>query len=138
MSVLVDTPIWSYALRSPDERFRNEVDELVRLVRNGNALIIGPIRQEILSGYSNLNKFHAIREKLAGFENTPVLDSDYESAAEFNNICRTKGIQGSHTDFLICAVAKRLGIAVFTTDKDFVHYRRVISVHLHSSRNGGG
>jgi len=94
-------------------------------------LIIGPIRQEILSGYSNLTKFKKLKEKLSYFENTPILDSDYELAAEFCNKCRKSGIQGSHIDFLICAVAKRMDVPVFTTDNDFFHYRDILPLNLY-------
>ena len=134
MSVLVDTPIWSYALRSRSHRFQQHTDELARLIRDLQALIIGPIRQEILSGYSDAGQFALLRDKLAYFENSPVLDSDYELAAEFSNRCRIKGVQGSHTDFLICAVASRLDAPIFTTDKDFLSYRKHLPILLHEIR----
>ena len=134
MKVLVDTPIWSYALRAPKEKYRNEIDQLKSLIRDQRALIIGPIRQEILSGYSDQRKFNKLKEKLSYFENTPILDIDYESAAELCNQCRKKGIQGSHIDFLICAVAKRIDVPIFTTDKDFVRYQKAISVKLYKTK----
>ena len=131
MKVLVDTPIWSYALRTPNKEYQNEIDQLESLIRDQRALIIGPIRQEILSGYSDLRKFKRLKDKLSFFENTPILDIDYESAAELCNQCRKKGIQGSHIDFLICAVAKRLDVPIFTTDKDFSRYQKTISIELY-------
>lgn len=132
MKVLVDTPVWSYALRSFNKQYQAEIDELAFLIQDQRALIIGPIRQEILSGYSDMRKYKKIREKLSNFENTPIIDADYERAAELCNECRIKGIQGSHTDFLICAVAKRNDVPVFTTDHDFSLYKSVISIKLHS------
>ena len=132
MKVLVDTPIWSYALRTHHKNYQAEINEITALIKNQRALIIGPIRQEILSGYSDLKKFNKLKEKLSYFENTPILDTDYESAAELCNKCRKRGIQGSHIDFLICAVAKRLDVPIFTTDKDFGHYQRIVSVKLHT------
>lgn len=130
MKVLVDTPIWSYALRTPNKDHQNEIDQLESLIRDQRALIIGPIRQEILSGYSDLRKYKKLKEKLSFFENTPVQDIDYESAAELCNHCRKKGVQGSHIDFLICAVAKRIDVPIFTTDKDFLNYQKTISIKL--------
>jgi predicted nucleic acid-binding protein len=103
---------------------------LTSLIRDQRAIIIGLIRQEILSGYSDIRKYRIIKEKLSYFENTPILDADYELAAELNYRCRKKGIQGSHIDFLICAVAKRIDVPIFTNDKDFEHYRKVISIKL--------
>ena len=130
MKVLVDTPIWSYALRSKNNEYQTEIDALISLIRDQRALIIGPIRQEILSGYSDLSKYRIIKEKLSYFANTAILDSDYELAAEFSNKCRKKGVQGSHIDFLICAVANRIDIPIFTNDKDFEHYQDIISIKL--------
>jgi hypothetical protein len=130
VKVLVDTPIWSYALRSKNKACQSEVEQLASLIRDQRALIIGPIRQEILSGYSDLRKFKKLREKLSFFENSPIQDSDYELAAEMCNQCRKRGVQGSHINFLICAVAKRLGVPIFTTDKDFSQYRNIISIKL--------
>lgn len=130
MKVLVDTPIWSYALRSKNNEYQTEIDILTSLIRDQRALIIGPIRQEILSGYSDLRKYQIIKEKLSYFTNTPILDVDYELAAEFSNKCRKKGVQGSHIDFLICAVANRVDIPIFTNDKDFEHYQNIISIKL--------
>ena len=131
MKVLVDTPIWSYALRTPNKKYQKDIDQLKSLIRDQRALIIGPIRQEILSGYSDLRKFKKLKEKLSFFENTPIQDIDYESASELCNQCRKKGVQGSHIDFLICAVAKRIDVPIFTTDVDFLHYQKVISIKLY-------
>jgi predicted nucleic acid-binding protein len=47
------------------------------------------------------------------FPDYVIQTSDYEFAAECSNECRRNGIQGSHTDFLICAVAIKFG-ALFT------------------------
>jgi predicted nucleic acid-binding protein len=130
LKVLVDTPIWSYALRSNNPKYQDVIDLLTSLIHEQRAIIIGPIRQEILSGYSDLSRFNTIREKLSYFENTPILDADYELAAEFSNKCRKEGVQGSHTDFLICATATRLDAPVFTSDGDFEHYKKIIPVRL--------
>jgi len=131
VKVLVDTPIWSYALRTRNNKYQYEIDQLTSLIRDQRALIIGPIRQEILSGYSDLRKFRRLKEKLSYFENTPIQDIDYEFAAELCNQCRKKGIQGSHIDFLICAVAKRIDVPIFTTDMDFPRYQKIISIKLY-------
>jgi predicted nucleic acid-binding protein len=130
MKVLVDTPVWSYALRTRQTEYLYEIDQLESLIKDQRALIIGPIRQEILSAYSDFKKFEELKEKLSYFKNSLIQDSDYESAAEMCNQCRKKGIQGSHIDFLICAVANRLDVPIFTTDKDFFQYRKVLSIKL--------
>ena len=136
MKVLVDTPIWSYALRSRKKEYEYETEQLQSLIKDQRALIIGPIRQEILSGYSDYKKFKILKEKLSYFQNVPIQDSDYESAAEWCNQCRKKAVQGSHIDFLICAVAIRLDVPIFTTDKDFLQYMKVLSLKLFDRQAG--
>lgn len=128
--VLVDTCVWSLAFRSGTREESAFADQLTQLIDDNQVKIIGPIRQELLSGYSEKNAFDKLRQKLAYFPNEQLLDIDYESAAEYSNICRAKGIQGSHTDFLICAAAVRLKYTIFTTDKDFKHYSKHLPISL--------
>lgn len=136
MQVLVDTSVWSLALRKKTLT-RNEsslVKELSELIKEQRVEIIGPIRQEVLSGMSDEKKFAILKEKLSAFEDLYLSSSHYETAAEFSNRCRKKGIQGSHTDFLICAAAAGNGMSIFTTDQDFYHYRDYIDIHIHTVR----
>jgi len=129
--VLVDTCIWSGALRgkqSTNERF---AQELMSLIDDGRAKIIGVIRQELLSGYSNEQRYESLRKRMNWFPNELINDSDYEQAAAFSNICRRKGIQGSHIDFLICAVSVRLDLQIFTVDQDFEHYIKHLPINLY-------
>lgn len=136
MSVLVDTSVWSLALRkktlTDDEK--NIVAELRELIKELRVAIVGPIRQELLSGISDPQKFQLLRGRLSSFEDVTIRTDDYEKAAEFSNRCRMSGIQGSHIDFLICAVADTNEMSIFTTDKDFVDYSEVIDLTLHEVR----
>ncbi len=131
-SVLVDTCIWSLALRGKSPRDISVSHELAELIRSEKAKIIGPIRQEVLSGYSDFNQFKKLKDKLTYFPNESILGDDYVAAAEFSNLCRQKGVQGSHIDFLICSVAYRLKMSIFTFDRDFEHYSKLIPVALYS------
>jgi predicted nucleic acid-binding protein len=141
VKVLVDTPIWSFAFRRSSNAENScpkpVVEELIELIREDRAVLIGPVRQEVLSGISNQKQFDLFREKLKPFEGIAITSGDYELAAEFNNQCRRKGIQGSHIDFLICAVASRNGIPIFTTDNDFSLYAKHIDIILHVTRDSG-
>jgi len=131
LKVLIDTCIWSHALRSNKPEFAAKVNSLKRLITDQRVLIIGAIRQEVLSGYSDFSKFEKLKAKLSYFENTPILDNDYINAAKFYNECRQNGVQGSHVDLLICAVAVRLNIQIFTTDKDFSFYQQHLPIKLY-------
>ncbi|MEM7556386.1 MAG: hypothetical protein AAF378_20260 [Cyanobacteria bacterium P01_A01_bin.84] len=53
---------------------------------------------------------------------------------EYSNICRRQGIQGSHTDFLICAVATRLKMQIYTSDKDFSYYSKHLPISLYREK----
>ncbi len=139
MIVLVDTTVWSLALRrthAPD-RNRGVIRELSELVEEGRASLIGPIRQEILSGLPDSKSFERVREHLTDFDDLEIVARDYEAAAVAYNICRRKGVQGSHIDFLICAVASRCVLPIFTTDKDFINYARFLDIQLYQPREGG-
>jgi len=50
VNVLVDTSVWSLALRRKARRDHAMVDELAELIREGRVMMMGPIRQELLSG----------------------------------------------------------------------------------------
>jgi predicted nucleic acid-binding protein len=132
--VIVDTSAWSIALRRKPPREQNIASELAKLIDENRAKIIGPIRQELLSGYSDHNRYETLRSKLAYFPNESIIEVDYETAAEYSNLCRKKGVQGSHTDFLICAVSIRLKMSIYTTDKDFLHYQKHLPLSLHDER----
>ena len=129
--VIVDTCMWSLALRGKTPRNKKVAEELSILINENRARIIGSIRQEVLSGYSDFSRYEKLRNKLRYFPNEEIIDSDYESAAEYSNLCRKNGIQGSHTDFLICAVSSRLNMKIYTNDKDFNHYSNYLPISLH-------
>lgn len=131
MKVIVDTCIWSLALRRDKQSYDPSVQELNRLVKKHQVQMIGPIRQEILSGIPNESQFKKLKRHLDSFPDIPVTTGDYVAAARYFNLCRSKGIQGSNTDFLICAMANRNKCVVFTTDKDFIYFSRHIKIELH-------
>jgi hypothetical protein len=138
VNVLVDTSVWSLALRrksrdlNPDERLI--VAELTELVGEGRAIIVGIVRQELLSGIRFAAQFEKLRNEIAAFPDETVQTADYESAAETNNHCRAKGIAVSVVDALICAIAMKRGWSIFTTDPDFFHYAKVLAFQIHSPR----
>ena len=141
MRVLVDTSIWSLALRRSvptAAEDRSLIDELNGLIDDVRVAMIGPIRQELLSGIPSQAQFEALKEKLQAFEDLPLGRCDYERAAGFYNTCRRRGVQGSQTDLLICAVGAGMGIPIFTSDKDFVLYARHLPVSLHRPAGAAG
>lgn len=133
MKVLVDTSVWSLSLRRGDRSIAAPALELQNLISDGRAQMIGPIRQEILSGIRDEAQFAQLATHLTAFPDLPIATEDYVTAARFFNLCRQKGVQGSNTDFLICAVAVHHRLAIFTTDKDFTLYATHLPISLHTS-----
>ena len=131
MKVLVDTSVWSLALRRRAPAHA-AVDELRALVAAGRAAMCGVIRQEILSGIRETSTFDRLREQLRAFTDEAITVEDYERAAAFYNACRAKGVQGSNTDFLLCAVCANHRLPIFTTDADFPRYAKLLPIELHS------
>ncbi len=130
MKVLVDTSVWSLALRRRSPA-HPAATELRRLIVAGRAALIGAIRQEVLSGIRDPTAFDQLRDHLSAFPDEPLTAPDYETAAGFFNTCRAKGLQGSNTDFLLCAVSVRHRLPLLTTDRDFARFAKVIPVGLH-------
>ena len=131
MNVVVDTSVWSLALRRNTPNDAIAIVNIPRdLIVDGRVVLLGAIRQEVLSGIRYLEQFIRLRDYLRAFPDLELTAEDYELAAEFFNTCRSNGVQGSNTDFLLCAVAHRRGYSILTTDKDFESFRLHIPVLL--------
>lgn len=137
MSIVVDTSVWSLALRRGRSAVSAEAVELAELVKEGRAALLGPVRQELLSGVPVARQYETLREHLEAFPDLALESADYEDAARFFNRCRAKGVQGSNTDFLICAAAVRRQLAILTTDTDFTHFAKLLPIQLHLPRSPG-
>jgi len=129
--VIIDTCMWSLAFRRKGAAETKGAKEISNLIDENRAKLIGLIRQELLSGYSEIKSYMKLRDKLRYFPNEATIDADYEVAAEYSNLCRKNGIQGSHADFLICAVSVRLKMKIYTNDIDFEYYSKFLPVSLH-------
>lgn len=134
MKVLVDTSVWSLALGRRAPADAPPVAELRALIREGRVAIVGPIRQEVLSGVRDRAAFERLRDHLRAFVDHPLEAEDFERAAEHFTACRAAGLQGSNTDFLICAVSERHSLPILTTDEDFGRFASVLPIALHAPR----
>ena len=130
MKLIVDTCVWSLALRRRNPDTGAAVQSFREAATQGNVIMLGPIRQELLSGIRDNGIWQTLKDKLRAFPDHPIETEDYEQAANYFNLCRSQGIQGSHTDFLICAVSARCDFKVLTTDGDFKRYGKHIPVNL--------
>lgn len=130
MKAIVDTSVWSLALRSGRNSNQPHVALLRDLIADGRVALLGAIRQEVLSGIRHDEQFDRLRTYLRAFPDLVLVIEDYELAAQFYNVCRHKGVQGANTDFLICAAAARRSYDILTTDKDFEIFNQHVPIAL--------
>jgi hypothetical protein len=135
MNLLVDTPVWSLALRRKSHGLSSREERitqaLAEVIRDGRAQLVGVVRQELLSGIREEERFRKLRDYLRAFDDPGLETADYEEAAQMNNRCRARGVAGSANDFLICAVASRRNWQIFTTDLDFERYKKVLGLKMY-------
>jgi predicted nucleic acid-binding protein len=62
MKIIVDTSIWSLALRRKKKQSFSEVKILESLIDNQRICMLGPIRQEILSGIKDSKQFLQLKD----------------------------------------------------------------------------
>jgi predicted nucleic acid-binding protein len=118
----VDTCIWSLVLRrratitlSADEQ--KLAHSLSDAIRDGRVAMIGPIRQEILSGVKEPGRFDKLSVALSSFPDEALTTSDYLNAARLFNLCRSRGVECGPVDILICAVAEQRNWTILTSDQ---------------------
>jgi hypothetical protein len=80
VQVVVDTSVWSLVLR---RRALPSADDAVTLalkdlISDARAMLIGPVRQELLSGIKEPAQFEKLRSALAAFPDEPLTVADYE------------------------------------------------------------
>lgn len=120
MKLLVDTSVWSLALRRdtppelPEARFLAQSLE-------GGALVFttGIVLQELLQGFSGPPARDAILERFAPLPFLVPERADHVEAAELRNACRRRGLQVGTIDALIAALCLRRDLTLLTTDGDF-------------------
>lgn len=132
--ILVDTSVWSLALRRDPRRLSNAepliVDRWSEAAGRGEAVLIGMIRQEVLSGIRRSEQFEQLRNALDAFPYLRVSLQDHDRAAECFNACRAGGVAGTAVDMLICAVALRHDLPIMSLDADYRHYSSCLSIRL--------
>jgi predicted nucleic acid-binding protein len=134
VNVLVDTPVWSAALRRSTTHLsvqqQRVCKSLQELISESRAELLGPVRQELLSGIREPSQFARLRKTLRAFPDVLLNAEDFEEAARMSNACRAKGVAGSGVDYLICAVAARRNFAIFTLDDDFDRYAKYLPITI--------
>jgi predicted nucleic acid-binding protein len=81
MKVLVDTSVWSLALRRKEQT--KATAKLTELIQSSLIVMIGPVRQELLSGISNNDSFLRLKSKLEAFDDFTINTYDFEGYADY-------------------------------------------------------
>jgi predicted nucleic acid-binding protein len=121
MKVLVDTCAWSLLFRrrnlaalNVEEQFM--LTSLKDAIQDGRTAIVGPIRQEVLSGIKEPAQCEKLRCALEAFPDETITTGDYEEAARLFNLCRSRGVECGAIDILLCAVASKERWSLLTND----------------------
>ncbi len=119
--MLVNTSVWSLALRRKDAADLSPQEqklktELAQAIQDGRVVMIGMIRQELLSGIKEPAQYEKVKAALDAFLDEPIHTADYEYAARLYNECRSHGCEAGPVDMLICAVAVRRNWQVLSSD----------------------
>lgn len=130
MKVLVDTDVWSESLRKREGKPSDHVLELRNLIQEGRVQLIGFIRMEVLSGIREKAQFDRLHSSLKAFPDKTLSEELFVMAARFFNLCRSKGIQGSNYDFLLCACSVSWRMPILSKDKDFQQYKKHLPIEL--------
>jgi len=133
LSALVDTSVWSLALRRDEPSDQPEVHELRRLLDTGSVCCTGLVLQELLQGFA---KPKAHQQIISYFSALPLLvpdRQDHISAAELRNRCRQNGVQTGTIDALLAQLCIRHELTMLTTDNDFHNIASVVSLAVWSA-----
>jgi len=120
VNVLVDTNVWSLALRRAPGSPSPEVVRLDRCLERGDVIVTtGLVLQELLQGFHGPTQRKKIIKE---FSLLPVIMPEVEDhieAATLRNHCRRRGVQVGTIDALLARLAIRHDLHLLTADRDF-------------------
>lgn len=128
--ILVDTSVWSRALRRDRVGASPEVEALSAAIERGDACLTGTILQEVLQGFPDVSRTRRLVDYLSPFPLLALHRGDYVYAAEIRNKCRVKGVAVSTVDAQIAAAAIDHNCGLLTSDKDFEAVARLFPLRL--------
>lgn len=120
MNILVDTSVWSLALRGSGEPISPKVVLLGDCLDRGDEVMTtGLVIQELLQGFNGPKQAKRILSELSLLPLIVPGVEDHVEAAELRNHCRRRGVQVATIDALLAALSIRNKLRLLTTDKDF-------------------
>jgi predicted nucleic acid-binding protein len=131
MSLLVDTSVWSLALRRDSPLDAPEVRALRDALAGGDIVATtGVILQEVLQGVIPARVREQITETFASLEYVTPSREDHVAAATVRNTLRAAGVQVGTIDALVVQLTVARGHTLLSTDKDFQFAARHVDLRL--------
>jgi predicted nucleic acid-binding protein len=135
MTLLVDTSVWSLALRRDAEAAEPEVQYLKDALFGSEVVVTtGLVLQEILQGFSGPKAQAQIIERFGALPLLVPDRDDHISAAALRNTCRQAGVQIGTIDALLAQLCVRHDLTLLTTDKDFTHTAKHCALRVWPAR----
>ncbi|MBM9501233.1 PIN domain-containing protein [Leptospira sp. 201903071] len=121
MKLLVDTSVWSEALRRKGRTLKSAETFLYQIIQNEDDIFVtGIILQEILTGIKEPKIFTEIEEQFRYFNFISPSEKDHIEAAKLRNSLSKKGITLATIDALIAQIAITHNLILATYDTDFL------------------
>jgi predicted nucleic acid-binding protein len=131
MTLLVDTSVWSLALRRDSAVDAKEVIALREALDGGDSVVTaGLILQELLQGFSGPKAKQAIIERFGALPLIQPDRQDHVAAAEVRNVCQRGGVQIGTIDALLIQLCGRYEMTLMSSDKDFANAARHFPIRL--------
>jgi predicted nucleic acid-binding protein len=135
VTLLVDTSVWSLALRRDVEAEEPEVQTLKEALAGADAVVTtGLVLQELLQGFSGAKASEQIVERFSALALIQPDREDHVAAAALRNSCRRAGVQIGTVDALIAQLCIRHEIVLLSTDQDFAHASKHCRLKVWSSK----
>jgi predicted nucleic acid-binding protein len=125
VNLLVDTSVWSLALRRDKPNRVPELEMLTEQLTSGDPVFTtGIVLQELLQGFTGPRARNAIVKQFAVLPFLVPDRTDHIKAAELRNKCRRKGVQVGTIDALLAQLCIHHGLVMLSTDRDFAQIAR--------------
>jgi len=124
VTLLVDTSVWSLALRrDTDISSAHAQIAALRDALLGTDLVVttGVVLQELLQGFAGPRARMTIIDRFKALAMLVPDREDHIAAADLRNHCRRAGIQVGTIDALLAQLCIRHDLTILTTDNDFSH-----------------
>lgn len=137
MTLLVDTSVWSLALRRHTESADAAVRHLKEALLGADVVVTtGLVLQELLQGFSGPKASARIVERFAALPLVQPTREDHVAAAQLRNTCRRSGVQVGTIDAVIAQLCVRHELTLLSTDKDFRSIAKHCALRVWSDTSG--